>query len=530
MRGNRKRAPAGGREPRGVLPPTGITKTVMAPLGGWNTRDALAKMSPYDAVVMDNFFPSSATVDLRPGKVSWATGFTQSVKTLMAYNSGTTSKLFACTSNGIFDVTNAGAIGATVTTATNGKWQYRNITTSGGSYLVAVNGVDTIRRFDGTTWYTEAAGGGGVPSAITGVTTSTLFNVHLFKHRLWFLQKNSMTAYFLGVDSVGGAMTAFPMGNVFSRGGYLVAQQSWTFDGGAGVDDYLVTITSEGEAAIYKGSDPTSATDWSLVGTYYVGKPLGVRCLVKYGGDLLFLSKQGVFPLSKLLDSTTVERTVSLSDKIISAFKQASLSYGGNFGWQVKVHPTQSAVVINVPIVEGGASVQFVMNDLTKTWCRFTNWDADCFEVFQDDLYSALGTKVYKNWVGTVDDTMPIQGLVQQAYLAIGPLGSSIGLSRPNLTLQGTLTLQTAIDTDFALFPNGGADTSLVVGTGFSLWDTGLWDSATWAGGSVPVQGKWMVNTVGVGFFHSFRLKCTTSTATVSWVSTDYLLQKAGIL
>jgi len=530
MRGLRSPRPATGRKPPFPANLTAVAKPVPAPVGGWNARDALASMSVVDAVAMDNFFPSTGTVDLRPGKISWATGFTQAVKTLMSYNSGTVSQFFAATSNGIFDVTAGGAIGAAVSSCTNGKWQYRNLTTSGGSFLVAVNGVDTIRRYNGTTWYTDAAGGGGTPSAVTGVDTTTLINVHLFKHRLWFIQKNSMTAYYLGIDSIGGAVTAFPMGNVFRRGGYLVAQESWTFDGGDGVDDYLVTVTSEGEMAIYQGTDPASATDWNLVGTYYVGKPLGSRCLVKYGGDLLFLSKNGLFPLTKLLQSTTVQRTLSLSDKIVNAFKDAVNGYGNVFGWQIALHPTQSVVIVNVPMIEGSSSVQFVMNDLTKMWCRFTGWDADCWGVFGDNLFSAMGTTVYQNWTGTSDAGDSIQGLCQQAYMSIGPQQKVINLVRPNLTLQGSLTIQTAIDTDFALFNGDGHDSLISFSSGFNLWDQGIWDTAVWSGGQVPVSSAWLTNSNNPGFFHSFRLKCTTSTASISWVSTDFIFERAGIL
>jgi len=502
-------------------------KTVPAPVGGWNARDALAAMPATDAVVMDNFYPSTGTVDLRPGRVEWATGLSGSVKSLMAYNSLTTQKLFASTNTNIYDVTSSGVVGAAVSTCTSGKWEYRCFTNSGGSFLVMVNGVDKLKVYDGTTW--KDIDGASTP-AITGITTSQITNINIFKRRIWFVKKDSLSAYYLAIDAFGGAATEFPLGPVFSKGGYLVAQANWTIDGGQGVDDYLISVTSEGELAVYQGTDPSSATTFALVGTYDVGKPIGKKCFTKYGGDLIYLSKQGVFALSKLLQSATLEKTKALSNKIDNAFKDAILNYGNVFGWSARLHPTQSAVIINVPMAEDGDSVQFVMNDITRMWCRFTGWSANVFEPFGTDIYSGTGSKVYKNWVGTVDGTTPITGKCQQAYLKVGPIESVVNLIRPNLQLQGIITLQTAIDTDFSLFNTQIDESFVTYGSGYSYWDSGVWDTATWSGGLTPITNNWLTNANSPGFSHSFRLQCTSSAAQVSWVSTDWAFQIGGIL
>ena len=65
-------------------------KTIPAPVGGWNARDALAAMSPLDAVTLDNFFPITSGVMLRKGYTQWATGLTTDVESLLPYTSGTT--------------------------------------------------------------------------------------------------------------------------------------------------------------------------------------------------------------------------------------------------------------------------------------------------------------------------------------------------------------------------------------------------------------------------------------------------------
>lgn len=515
------------RPARPIQEPQSKLKSLPAPTGGWNTQDALAGMKPGYAVVMDNFYPTASQVTLRPGRSTWSTGMSGSAKSILTYNSGTASKMFAATEVGIYDVTTAGAVGAAVTTTTNGKWEFRNFRNSGGTFLLAVNGVDKLKLYDGATW--TNVDGVSTP-AITGVATTELTNIHMFKRRFWFIRKNTLSAWYLPTDAIGGAAVEFPMGPIFSQGGYLVAQESWTIDGGAGSDDYLVTVTSEGQLAVYQGTDPSSASTFSLVGVYSVGKPLGKRCLIKYGGDVLYLSKEGVYVLSRLLLSATIDRSNSLSDRIDEAFKAVSIPYANNFGWEAVLHPTQGALLVNVATGEGSSSTQYVMNNITKAWCSFSGWGIDCFGELSDEIYSAQGTKVHKLWTGTSDSGMSIVGRCQQAYFSLGQ-PSNITLLRPNITLSGNVTLQTSIDTDFALFT--GVEESFnsfsAIG-GSSFWDSSLWDSALWSTGVVPTSRSWLTNNNDPGIFHSFRLQCTTSTATLGWTSTDFAAVGAGIL
>ena len=211
------------------------TVTVAAPIGGWNARDALGAMDPLDAVTLQNFWPGTNSVILRNGYTKHATGLPAQVQTLMAYSSGTANKLFAVSDGKIYDATNTGAVGAAaVTGLTNSKFQYVNITTPGGSYLMAVNGADKLRTFDGTNWHTD---GDGSPYDISNVDTATVSNITLFKNRIWLTTSNTLKAWYLPVNAIGGAAVALDMTSVFQLGGYIMAGMTWTLDAGYGVDD-----------------------------------------------------------------------------------------------------------------------------------------------------------------------------------------------------------------------------------------------------------------------------------------------------
>jgi len=290
---------------------TSIAATLPSPVGGRNARDSLTAMGSTDAVTMTNWFPDTTEVRSRHGFSNHATGLPTQVETLMDYEGGATSKLFGISDGKVYDCTSAGAVGAAaVSGLTNSRWQYVNIATSGGNYLYMANGVDAPRLYDNSTWTTIT--GASVP-AITGVTTTTLNNPCVFKNRLWFIQVNTLKAWYLPVQSVGGAAETLDMSAYCQLGGYLLAVATWTIDSGTGVDDYLVFVTSKGEVLVWQGTDVSNPSTWSLKGVWRVGAPIGSRCLYKYQGDLLYICRDGVLPLSAALQSDRYKSEVAMN-------------------------------------------------------------------------------------------------------------------------------------------------------------------------------------------------------------------------
>lgn len=145
---------------------TAATASVPAPIGGWNARDSLAEMNPMDAVQLINFFPTPSDVTLRKGYSKASTGITGQVNTLMNYATPTTQKLFAAAGSVIYDASTSTAT-SVATGLANDKFQHVNITTAGGNFLVAVNGVDPMLIHNGTLWIKAA------PTA-TAVTISSI--------------------------------------------------------------------------------------------------------------------------------------------------------------------------------------------------------------------------------------------------------------------------------------------------------------------------------------------------------------------
>jgi hypothetical protein len=498
-------------------------QSLPAPVGGWNARDSLANMDPVDAVQLTNLFPNVSSVDLRGGYSPWATGLVGQVQTLLSYAGGNTEELWAFTSAGnLYDVTSEGAVGApAVTGLTSGWWEYTNITTAGGSYLIAVNGQDAALIYDGSSWTT---------ATITGVSSATLSNVLLFKHRVWFLQKDTLKAWYLPTDAISGAAQSFDLSQVARLGGNLVDFDAWTVDAGYGADDNLAFITSMGEVIVYRGTDPASAATWTQMGSWSMGSPIGTRCMLKYGGDLLILTYDGLIPMASALQSSRLDPRVALSDKIQGAITAATSSYGTTAtGWQVVYNAKRNAVWINVP-VGVGSQQQYVMNTITKAWCNFTNWAANCWEEFNDDPYFGGNGFVALAWDETfTDDDANIATLALQAFNYFGGRGVKkyFTRARPTIFTDGTPSIGVGMNVDFET-----ADMTAPLSflpTSFGLWDVGTWDSSLWGSG-LSVTNTWLGIT-GIGYCGGLQFKTASMGTQIQWASTDVVYQQgwAGV-
>lgn len=500
------------------------TVSVPAPTGGLNARDSLANMPPTDAVILDNMFPTPTSVNTRNGSKNWATGLPGWAETVMHYSSAIAQKLFAASITSIFDVTSQGAVGAGVVTGlTNARFQFVNVGTPGGAYLVAVNGADKLRGFDGTSWWIDGDG----THDITGFDTSTAIQINLFKNRLWMVQQGTMMVWYLGVQSIAGAASSIDFSTLFPLGGYLVAMANWTIDNISGINDYAVFITSQGEFAVFTGTDPSSATTWSLVGVFRIGSPVGDRPFIKVGSDVLLICADGIFPLSQALLTSRSDIQKSISDKIINLINADVGMYKSNFGWQIILYPLGQKLIVNVPQVENGVQYQYVMNTRNQSWCRFVGWNAACFEFFNDNLFYGGDGVVVQADIGTDDNGSNISTDAQQAYSYFQQQGrvKRFTMARPIFQAPGKLTAAIALNVDFnSQIP---MSTPSFSGSSGSPWGS-PWNVSPW-GSVVGLIKEWQTVT-GLGYAGALRMRLAIQGFTAQWMSTDYVFEPGGVL
>lgn len=524
--------------------------TLPAPYGGLNTRDSLADMEPSDAAQLENWWSNTTFLEARKGFTPWVANLSGYIETVMAYSGSTTNKLFGASSSGIiYNVTSAdlfltdesgnfittedgrtllvqaSSVTPDVTGLTNGRWQYVNMATSGGNYLRCVNGADKSRVFTGSVW---GADGDGAPYDISGVASESLIHINVHKERMWFVEKGSLVAWYLPTKAIGGVAVPFDLRSVARRGGYLMAMGTWTIDAGYGLDDLAVWITSNGECIVYRGTDPSSASTWALVGIYELGSPIGRRCMYKFAGDLLIITQDGVVPLSGALQSSRTNPKVAITDKIRPTISDAAMAYSDNFGWQLLNFPAGNQLYLNVPQVERTRQVQYVMNTIKKNWWPFTGWNAGCWEIFEDEIYFGSYQFIGKAWESQADAGMDISlnGLQAFNYLGRPGIQKRVTMFQPIFYTNGSPEIFGGVNVDFDTSANTSelqVQTSL-----YGLWDTATWDSGQWAP-NIDLRKSWN-GARGVGNAFAPTLNGEINGIDLQWVNSTVVFEQGGIV
>lgn len=504
---------------------TAQQQIVPAPVGGWNKRDPLAQMDPRDAIELINWFPGTSDVRMRRGNEAYATGLPNAVETLAEWAYGGNRKMIAFSAGRVYDVTNPGPVGPPLASdKSNNRWQYVNFGTVGGNYVVAVNGADAPIKFDGST---VSDIGSGPESAITGsgLDPSRLIGVNLFKSRLFFIERNSMKFWYLPPLAIGGTAEEFDLASRCALGGQLLAMATWTIDGGSGVDDLAVFLTSEGEVVVYQGDDPGTADSWSEVGRYVLPKPIGRRCFMKYGGDILVITENGIFPLSQALITSGATPRVAISDKIRDAFTKAAQMYRNSFGWQGIQYSRGSQLIFNIPTAENFTADQYVMNSQTGAWCRYTGINASCWLESDGTLYCGGRGVVYKSDSGYSDDGEAIEADMQPAFYDFGtPEKKQWTICRPTFEAGGTVIPATVLNVDYQI--NDATGVVVSPDTSGTYWDQGYWDVSAWAGES-QARLQWQ-GIAGVGTRASLRMKVKSTSQTIALISTQFIFKLCG--
>lgn len=400
-----------------------------------------------------------------------------------------------------------------------------------GTYAITVTGATTF-TYTMATAPTLAASVIGTYTVlgITGVNSNVFVNVNMCQNRLFFVQKNTMTFWYLPVESIGGAALDFPLGAIARSGGFLQAMGTWTLDAGYGVDDLSAFVTSMGEVIVYKGTNPSDSNAWSEVGVWQLGQTFSRRCFFKFGGDLLLLTQDGLVPMSGALQSSRLDPRINLTDKIFYAVSQAATEFYAEFGWQINYFASENMLILNIPT--GLGYEQYVMHTITKAWARFTGVNAICWEVSGDNkIFFGGNGFVAQFYTETSDAGANIVATAQQAYSYFDTRGQlkRFTLVRPILqTTNGLPTVLCGISTDFDTVPltNQIAFNPAINNTG--TWDNAKWDQANW-GGALQTTKLWQ-GVTGTGFSGSVNINVASQGIDFHWASTDYVMEKGGVL
>lgn len=498
-----------------ILPP---------PVKGFKTSQVLTAMDSLAGVTVDNFLCRPDGLLIRNGYVNHITAIPLQVDRLFVYaalNGG--EKLFGSTTSGIYDFSVAGAAGAIAIALTNGEINTTMISTGAAAYMFAVNGVDTLKQYDGAAWTAIAAFAG------TATPTQNYIYTETYRQRIYFIKRNSLEIEYLPPNAVAAASAAtnYPLGALFRLGGYIVAMSVWTIDGGIGPEDNLAVYTNKGEVAVFAGNDPAT---WALRGVYYAGRPVGKTPMFKYGGDVLLLSETGIVPLSSLIQTASIDRTQTVSSDIRQYLVDSAQAFPAAQGWQIISDPLQPFLLVNIPATP--IRMQAIMHSESGAWSTYSGWNAIHFarrssELYFSDSTGSAGTWTVKRITGWSDANTNITATILQAYNRMGYGGNKkIEEIRPYFEATGTFSYNLGISNNFQQV----ADLSTInpsSGLSPGIWGTSLWGSALWSGSAVIAQ-DWQTPADEYAMWKALYLQVVSRLGPVTYLGSDMLYKRGG--
>src|ERR1044072_361095 len=516
---------------RPIQPQTIHSRPYPAPIGGVNAIDGLAMPMFQDAIYAFNMVPSQYGMKVRDGYREWATNVgTGGVRTVIPYISTLSSedKLFAAAEDGIYDVSTSTTtptmkLSFASANATSGYGQYVTfITLSNTKFILYCDETNGYHLYTQSSDTWAAVAQGSSAGQIDGADPGDFCFCMIWKSRVWFVQKDTGDAWYLPVGQVTGKVTRFNFSNKFKRGGYLVGLWNWTVDGGEGVDDYLVAISSAGDVVVYKGTDPDTASTFDQRGVYFIGPtPAGRRCAGSFGGELYLLSSYGLVPISKLMSGQVIiDTSILVSRKITPLINIDMAQSRTDIGWEVKLLPTQNLLMISTPKLDNFAYIQYVQSLDTRGWALYRDFPYETGDEWNGVFYVGTSDNRILVHTGTLDNVTladpdtgdeiewsiltwyqdlntPAQNKITQL---IRPTFIAERVPNYSVLARYDYDLQEALAVPIPSTPTG------------DVWDVAIWDTALWGVGFITANQ--LSGGAGMGRSIAIALRGTSSAKT----------------
>ena len=522
-----------------------------APVRGMDIRKAIGSEDLLHSIYTYNLVPYEFGLRVRSGYREWQKNVesvsNSGVRTLVPFSSVTNDpadeRLFAMTTEGIFDVTVAEAapvleIAFPSSAGEAGYGTYTHyVDDSGDDILFYADAENGLYKYETGAWL--------FVTTITGPSMSDIIFIVAHKQRIWIVEKGTTDAWYLAIGASAGAATVFHFGSKFRHGGGLQGLFNWSVDGGAGVDDLLVAVSHAGDVIVYTGSDPALA-DWEVRGSYYIGQiPNTPRFGSEQGGELYLLSAYGVSSMNDLLrgvDSNAIQSDaegVSVASKVAGLIRERMAVSIELAGWDISPIPSEGGLLISTPTIDSEASIQFHYNFATQGWGIWRDVPINCFEEYGDTVYfGTADSRVCRMDVAVdnqlIDPVSPefngediyFSTLTSYSSLETAGLYKRAKLVRPDFISTRPPTHSSTIRYDFDI--GEGVNFQLTQPTlgKPAVWDISNWDQAVWgssSGTTFPsIGGAWgsgryvAIATVGT---------CRAETRLVGW---DLIYDRGG--
>lgn len=352
-----------------------------------------------------------------------------------------------------------------------------------------------------------------VAPGISGLDTARASYVWAYKNRIWFIERDTLNAWYLPVDQVGGTATVFPMGGIFPAGGTLLWGQSWSLDssGDGGLSAQNVFVTTQGEVASYQGLSPESAETWSIVGVYQIGKPLGKKAWIRAGGDLIIGTSLGMIPLGRAIKTDYAGLgLIAISQPIADQWLEAVQDRGPD-GWVCQLWGEGQAMLVSPPAPDFAEPVVFVSNSDSGAWTLFDGWNPRSTAVFGGRLFiGTRGGRILEAFVGGSDDGTPYTGVCLPLYSDLQAPGQRKIVKVGRVVKKSAFEVRESVAARFDWNTSIPAAPDAPSIPAASVWDAGVWDESVWnAERGTHVSETWH-SIGGAGYAPSLVVQVTS--------------------
>ena len=445
----------------------------------------------------------------------------------MAYKGSAGTELLAAANSKIYNVT-SGLLPVELTTGmTNDRWQHFHI----NDFLVMANGADAPKKTDGTSiadlvlqlWNptTEVFDPFPNPEEIIGGIN--------FKGRAYYWKAREQSFYYAQPGGLEGELYEFPLTSIVQTGGHVQVLFTWTQDAGVGPDDILGVLFSTGEILLYQGDDPGNVGFFEQIGRFEIPDPLGRRCWIKFGSDVIIITKNGYVNLTSVLKEEEASDFPAFSRKIARLVFEVGSRYGSLFGHEA-ILTDYGFLTFNVP-VSTEKSIQYIRNASTGAWSRFTDVPALCWETFNDTPYFGSADGFVRVSGGFADDEDPIRLDALPAYHYLDDAGVQKQIVAAQvLSTHPEPKLVELIGWGNFVLPRFVNVTAPGGATEDTLWNEAVWNVDFWnrQGGLFTDTTKGWQNVHAFGYAVTVSVQMAIQSQNVIWRSTGLRYRMAG--
>jgi len=369
-------------------------KLIPAPTAGWNSRDPLHAMQENEAIELINYWPDNANVVNRGGTVPfWTcpdTTMTQTYEMFALHTETSGSKashLFALTHKvGAYKLYRINVAAVTETDVTGGAATFDGLRYS---YFVHMNRLYAMGTTTGVTPWCIDATGNALAFTFSGPTLTELMQGTSYKGRAYVVPRNSTSYWYGGLAFINGAMTQKEVDIHLTRGGSIQAVGSFTQQGD-NTQNLFIVVSTTGEVLLYQGDYPDSNT-WSLYARYFIGKPLGVDCIIYIGGDAHIMCADGIIPVSNLLGNVrNGSKFAAITDIIGPSWADSVAAWQASTTliaetWRAVVAPQHNMLLVRA--TDSTTTPTFFAQNLkTQAWTKFSGMVTDRMTAIEDKV------------------------------------------------------------------------------------------------------------------------------------------------